>query len=37
MDAFEWIFLVAMIAVWVGGSMLIGLFGIHLRNIEQPH
>jgi hypothetical protein len=37
MDAFAWIFLVAMIAVWVGGSMLIGLFGIHLGDIEKPH
>jgi hypothetical protein len=37
MDAYEWIFLVAMIAVWVGGSALIGLFGIHLLDIEKPH
>jgi hypothetical protein len=35
MDAFAWIFLVAMIAVWVGGSMLIGLFGIHLSHIKE--
>jgi hypothetical protein len=37
MDAYEWIFLVATIAVWLAGSALIGLFGIHLWNIENPH
>jgi hypothetical protein len=35
MDAYEWIFLVAMIAVWLLGSLLIGLFGSHLSHIEE--
>jgi hypothetical protein len=36
MDVYNWIFLVSMIAVWLGGSVLIGMFGIHLRHIEKP-
>jgi hypothetical protein len=35
MDAYEWTFLVAMIAVWLLGSALIGLFGAHLSHIEH--
>jgi hypothetical protein len=35
MDAYEWIFLVAMITVWLFGSALIGLFGAHLSHVEK--
>ena len=35
MDAYAWIFLVAMIAVWVAGSAFIGLFGLHLSQLEN--
>jgi hypothetical protein len=37
MDVYEWIFLVSMIVVWIGGSLLVGLFGIHLWSIEKQH
>jgi uncharacterized membrane protein YjjB (DUF3815 family) len=37
MDAYEWIFLLSMIAAWLIGSALIGLFGIHLSHIQKPH
>jgi hypothetical protein len=37
MDVYAWIFLVAMIVVWLGGSALIGLFGLHLGRVETPH
>lgn len=37
MDAYESIFLLAMIVVWLVGSALIGLFGIHLSHIDEPH
>ena len=37
MDAYEWIFLVAMIVIWLAGSAVIGLFGHHLFSIEKPH
>jgi len=35
MDAYEWIFLVAMIVVWLVGSALIGLFGFHFSHVEK--
>jgi hypothetical protein len=34
-DAYEWIFLVSMITVWLLGSALIGLFGAHLSHVEK--
>jgi hypothetical protein len=37
MDAYEWMFLVAMIVLWLLGSALIGLFGIRLSHIGKPH
>jgi hypothetical protein len=37
MDAYEWIFLVSMIAVWLFGSALIGLFGLHFSHIQDGH
>ena len=36
MDAYEWIFLLAMIGVWLVGSALIAFFGIHLSHIAKP-
>jgi hypothetical protein len=35
MNLYEWIFLLAMIVVWLVGSVLIGLFGIQLSHIEK--
>ena len=35
MHAYNWIFLVSMIAVWVVGSVLVGVFGSHLIRIEK--
>jgi len=37
MDAYNWIFLVSMIAVWVVGSVLVGLFGRHVFRPEKSH
>jgi hypothetical protein len=37
MDAYNWIFLVSMIAVWVVGSLLVGLFGARLFHLEKHH
>ena len=37
MDAYNWIFLVSMIAVWVIGSALVGWFGAHLFRVEKHH
>lgn len=35
MDAYNWIFLASMIAVWVVGSVLVGVFGAHLSRLER--
>ena len=37
MDAYNWIFLVSMVAVWVVGSVLVGVFGRHLFRLEKHH
>jgi hypothetical protein len=37
MDAYNWIFLVSMVAVWVVGSVLVGLFGTRLFRLEKRH
>ena len=37
MDAYNWIFLVSMIAVWFVGSALVGWFGAHLFRAEKHH
>jgi hypothetical protein len=35
MEAYNWIFLVTMIAVWIAGSAAVAVFGIHLSHIEK--
>jgi hypothetical protein len=37
MHAYNWIFLISMIAVWLVGSVLVGIFGAHLLHIEKHH
>jgi hypothetical protein len=37
MDVYEWIFLLAMIVVWIVGSALIGLLGIQFFRTGESH